>query len=633
MAKKKESNVSEEQNNDINASIDNNTEETESKNQQVNVEDNKKESPVAEEIVKEEVTVSAVKTSTEKPKSFFEKNKAVIIIAGIAVIGIIILIALISLISGLFGSKNIEKPLVYLTSEGELKYITSGKKEGVTIANSYSDSIDLAYPNKSNKYILYTKSNNLYLLNTTKNKESEKITSDVDEFMFSLDDKYIVFTDEDGDLYSHNYKEKTKLDSEISSIKAVSNDKVFYRKDGNLYMRSLKSSKDDKVKIASDYTSAYFNEDMTKVLYSKENNDDLYDYYVYNIKSKKENKVISDAYTIYDYSDDFTKFIYGVKNDGSTFDLSKIVEDDKKEEDANFKAYTYDDYLDGVVDYSTYRKSLSEKYDVEDRNDIREQLEKEFELDPTIAVYYQTGDKKTQITKEADKILYADADTKRVVYTSVTYNTNKKIKLSEVSYFYKIKNHLNDCKENAVMYKVLDKDAVEIVTGAEKEPKVYVINNDLYYTLDDELFYAKINGNKLGKVSSLAEDATIISSTGDYKDSLIFATDVKSYTGDLKLAKAGKVESIASDAYTRGIVITDTNKIYYYTDYKNNSGDFNMYNGKAKKLITDVGFVQYVKDNYMYVFKDYSSKSSTYDLYTYKGRDLKLVEYGIKNAY
>lgn len=636
MAKKKESNVSEEKNNDINASMNNNVEETkvESDSQeQVVVEEKSKEEPTVVEAKVAPQSVSAVKTSTEKPKSFFEKNKAVIILAGIAVIGIIILISLISLIAGLFGSKKIEKPLIYLTSDGELKYITSGKKEGVTIANSYSDSIDLAYPNKSSKYILYTKSDNLYLLNTTKNKESEKITSDVDEFMFSLDDKYIVFTDEDGDLYSYNYKEKTKLDSEISSIKAISNDKVFYRKDGNLYMRSLKSSKDDKVKIVSDYTSAYFNEDMTKVLYSKENNDDLYDYYVYNIKSKKENKVISDAYTVYDYSDDFTKFIYGVKNDGSTFDLSKIVDDDKKEEDANFKAYTYDDYLDGVVDYSTYRKSLSEKYDVEDRNDIREQLEKEFELDPTISVYYQTGDKKTQITKEADKVLYTDADTKRVVYTSVKYNTNKKIKLSEVSYFYKIKNHLNDCKENTVMYKVLDKDAVEVVTGAEKEPKVYVINNDLYYILDSELFYAKINGNKLGKVSSLAEEVTIISSTGDYKDSLIFATDVKNYNGDLKLAKAGKVESIASDVYTRGIEITDTNKIYYYTDYKNNSGDFNMYNGKAKKLITDVGMVQYVKDNYMYVFKDYSPKSSTYDLYTYKGRDLKLVEYDIKAAY
>lgn len=625
MSKEKNSNVSEEKNNDTNASVENNVAETK--------EEIKAEKPAETKEVANQKPTSEVKPTVSKSKNIFENKKTLMILIGVAIATIIFLIVLVKVIGGLFGSKTVETPLVYLTSDGELKYITSSKKEGVTIANSYSDSLDIKYSNKSTKYILYTKSNNLYLVNTTKKGDSEKIASDVDEFMFSSDDKYIVFTDDDGDLYSHNFKDKTKLDSEISSIRAVSNDKVFYKKDGNLYMRSLKSSKDDKVKIASDYKYAYFNEDMTKVLYSKENDDDLYDYYVYNVKSKKENKVISDAYIVYDYSDDFTKFIYGVKNDGATFDLSKIVDDDKKEDDANFKAYTYDDYLDGKVDYSTYRKSLSEKYDVEDRNDIREQLEKEYKLDPTIAIYYQTGNKKTEITKEADKVLYADAETKRVVYTSVTYNTNKKIKLSEVNYFYKIKNHLSNCKENTVMYKVADKEAVEIVSGADKEPKVYVIKNDLYYTLSDELFYAKINGNKLGNVTSIAEDVSIIDSEGTYKDSLIFATDVKSYTGDLKLAKAGKVDSIATDVYTRGITITDTNKIYYFTDYKNNSGDYNMYNGKDKKIMTDVGAVKYIKDNYMYVLKDYSSKSSTYDLYTYRGKDLKLIEYSIKSAY
>lgn len=607
-------------------------------------EENTNSTPATEVVASEEKVETteaqpavAVASEKEKPKSFFEKNKAVIVIAGVAVIGIVLIILLGILVKSLFfGSKNVENPLVYLTSDGKLKFVTSSKKEGITIANSYSESIDIVYSNKSNKYILYTKSDNLYLVNTTKNSgESEKITSDVDDFMFSKDDKFVVFTDEDGDLYSYNFKDKEKLDSEISSIRAVSNDKVFYKKDGNLYMRSLKASKDDKVKIVADYKYAYLNEDMTKILYSKENDDDLYDYYVYNIKSQKEEKVISGAYTVYDYTDDFTKFIYGVKNDGAKFDLSKIVDDDKLEEDKNFKAYTANDYLDGIIDYETYRKNLSEKYDVADRNSIREQLKKEYELSDTMDVYFQTGDKKTKIAEEVDKVLYADSETKRVVYNKVTYNTSKKIKLSEVNYFYKIKNHLEDCTENTVMYKLGDKEAVEIVSGIEKKPDVYVINNDLYYLLDDELFYAKINGNKLGKISSLAEEVDIIDQTGAYKDSLIFATDVKSYTGDLKLAKAGKVESIASDVYTEGITISDSNKIYYYTDYSKNSGDFNVYSGKAKKLMTDISYVKYVKDNFMYVFKDYSSTAGTYDLYKFTGnaKKLKLIETDVKSAY
>lgn len=579
----------------------------------------------------------AVTNEKEKSKSFFEKNKAVIVIAGVAVIGIILIILLCVLVKSLFfGSKNVENPLVYLTSDGTLKFVTSSKKEGITIANSYSDSVDVVYSNKSNKYILYTKSDNLYLVNTTKNSgESEKITSDVDDFMFSEDDKYVVFTDEDGDLYSYNFKDKEKLDSEISSIIGVTKNRVFYKKDGNLYMRSLKASKDDKVKIVADYKYAYLNEDGTKILYSKENDDDLYDYYVYNIKSQKGEKVISDAYTVYSYNDDYTKFVYGVKNEGAKFDLSKIVDDDKLEDDKNFKAYTASDYIDGIIDYETYRDNLSEKYDVADRNSIREQLKKEYELSATMDIYYQSGNKKTKVVEEVDKILYANADTGRVVYNKVTYNTNNKIKLSEVNYFYKIKNHLDDCKEKAVMFKVGDKEAVEITSGVEKDASIYVINNDLYYTLDDELFYAKINGNKLGKVSSLAEDVDVIDSTGTYKDSLIIATDVKSYTGDLKLVKSGKVEAIASDVYTSYVQITDTNKIYYFTDYSDRSGDFNVYNGKSKKLMTDISGVKYVKDNFMYVIKDYSSTAGTYDLYKFTGnaKKLKLIETDVKSAY
>lgn len=571
--------------------------------------------------------------SVEKQPSFFEKNKALIIIAGVAVIGIALLILIISLIvSSVSGSKNVETPLVYLTTDGELKFVTSGKKQGVTMASSYTESLDVAYSNKSNRYILYTKSDNLYLVDTRKSGDGEKITSDVDEFMFSENDKYVVFTNDDGDLYAYNFKDKEKLDSDVSSIRAVSADKVFYKKDGNLYMRSLKASKDDKEKIASDIKYAYFNENMTKVLYSKENNDDLYDYYVYNIKSKKDEKVIEDAYTIYDYNDDFTKFIYGVENEGSTFDLSKIVDDDKAESDKNFKAYTYDDYLDGTVEYSEYRESLSESYDVKSREKIREQLKEEFKLDPTIEVYFQTGNKKTKITEDASSILYADAETKRVVYATETYDTSKKIKLSEVSYFYKIKNYLEDNKKETVMFKVGDKEATEVVSNAD-DADVYVIKNDLYYTVDDELFYAKISGNKLGKAQSLAEDTKIIDSTGEYRDSLVFATDVKSYTGDLKLAKAGKVTAIDNDVYTKGITITDTNKIYYYTDFEDNSGDYNMFNGKVKNILKDVGYVYHVKDNYMYVFKDYSSKSSSYDLYRYKGSKLQLIDYGVSKAY
>lgn len=570
----------------------------------------------------------------EKPKSFIEKNKGLLIIGGVAVVGIILFIVIIIALLSIFGSKSksVESPLVYLTDEGTLKYITSNKKQGVVIAESFDGSVNVEYSNTSTRYILYVRNSNLYLLDTTKNKDAEKIASDVDEFIFSADDKYIVYTNNDDNLYVYNYKDKEKIDTDITSIVKVSNDKVFYKKDGNLYMKSLKSSKDDKVKIVADYKYAYFNEDITKILYSKEN-DDEYDYYVYNIKSQKEEKVLSDIYTVYDYNDDFTKFIYGQKNDESTFDLSQIVEDDKKESDASFVEHTYTEYLNGEIDYSTWRSSLSEKYDVEDRNKIRKQLEEPYKIDATITVYYKQGNKETELVDNASKVLYADAQTKRIAYTTTTYDTSEKIKLSEVNYFYKIKNYLTERERKTLMFKVGEKEANEVIDSLESSINVYVINNDFYYLLDKDLSYAKINGNKIDKAKVLAENVKIIDSTGDYKDYLVFATDVKDYVGDLKIAKSGKVDVVATDAYTSGLEISESGKIYFYTDYKNNVGDYNVYNGKVNKLFTDVSGVKYINDKYMYVVKDYSSKSSTYDLYRYKGNSkLELIDYSIKNA-
>ena len=627
MANKKNTSSEENQNIEQSTTVESYESETEKKVEAVQEE--KTVSNVQEPVVMNSKTSNAV-----KQKSFFEKNRALIIIGGVALVGIFLLIAIIVIALFVFGgSKNVEQPMVYVTDEGSLKYITSNKKEASVISESIEGTINVEYSNLSNRYILYTKNNNLYLLDTKKNGESDKIASDVKSFLFSEDDKYIVFTNDEGNLYSYNFKDKEKLDSEITSIRAVTKDKVLYKKDGNLYMINIKSSKDGKEKIASDVYSSIVNEDNTKILYSKSNDDGTYDYYVYTMQNKKEQKVLSDVYTVYSYNDDFSKIIYGEKNTPEKYDLSKIVEDDKKKEDEAFKEYSYDQYLSGEIDYDTWRKGLTEKYNVQDRNKIREQLKDKIDLDATISVYYVSGKKKVLITDNAAKVLYTDADTSRVVYTTVTYDTSKKIKLSEVNYLYKIKNYLKECQRSDLMFKVGDKEASTVVEKLEKTVNVYAIKDDFYYLSDGELFYAKIKGNKLGKISSLSENVKVIDSTGTYKDSLLFATDVKDYVGDLKVTKNGKVDSIASDVYTSGTYTTETGRVYYFTDYKKQSGDLYMYNGKTNKVLTDVADARYVNDNYLYIVKDYSSKSGTYDLYRLKGSKLELVDYAVKKFY
>ncbi|MCM1370989.1 MAG: hypothetical protein NC181_03765 [Clostridium sp.] len=620
MANKKDSNVQKNQNVDS-------TEITEEEISKDNVEDN------IQENVKEK-NDEGINKSNKKAKfnikDFYNKNKMLVLIVGAVLIAIILFLIIFSIISS-NGSKNIEKPLVYVNSDGELKYITSKEKKPITIT-SIDENPDIKYSNMSDRYILYTKDDNLYLFDTQLKKESERITTDVDDFGFSKNDKYIIFTNDDDDLYVYYGANKTKLDAEISYIVGVSNDKIFYKKDGNLYMNSLDTSKDEKVKITSDYASATFNEDLTKVLYSKKVDDDSYlrDYYVYDIKSGKNDLAISNVNNLYDYSDDFKKFIYSSKSENDTFDISKIIEDDKLEEDKNFKAYTYRDYLDAVVDYETYRNSYNEQINVNSRNRIRERLNEEYSTS-SVKVYYQVGDNKTELAKDVDSVIETNIDSGAIVYTTLSYNTDKKLKMSEINYFYEITDFLKECEVKSLMFKIGENDAVQIKNNIDKTIDSYIIKNDLYYVIDEELFYAKIEGNKLGEVISLAENVEIIDSTGDYQDSLIFVKDVndKSY-GDLMIAKSGKSEKIAQDVYSSGINVTETNRIYYYTNYSNRSGDYNVYNGKANKILEDINSIYYVNDNYMYVLKNYSYSSDTADLYRYRGNKLDLIEYNIE---
>lgn len=217
----------------------------------------------------------------ENLKNYYYNNTKKVKMYGLIVIGVLIIlvIAIVFLLSNSITKKVNEHALIYVTADDEIKYITSNHKEAITFSKN-SDVSDIVYAN-TNTNFLYLKNDGLYFMNTTKTSEgAKKIKSDVSEssYAFSRDDKYIVFIDNDNNLYVYDYKDSQKLDTSVEEIAGISNDKVYYEKDDNIYVRSLKASKNDKKKIAT--VSQYiFNEDMTKMLYLKEN-EDLYDVYV-----------------------------------------------------------------------------------------------------------------------------------------------------------------------------------------------------------------------------------------------------------------------------------------------------------------------------------------------------------------
>lgn len=614
----------------------------ENENQKNVTSENVQNEKVASKKSKEESSLKSDAKPVERLVKIFNEHKKQVIIAGAIVAGLIVLLLVFNFVKSLTKGNNPEHPLVYLTKDEEFKFISSTKKEGTLIDDKGKKVEDVVYSKASDKYIMFIKDDDLYIFNTKKKDSAKKIASNVKSADFTENDKYVIFLDDDYNLYAYNFKDKEKLESNVDKIENITKDYVFYEKDDSLYMRSVKASKDDKKKIATDYSSVVFNEKNTKILIKKKSSakkDDalkyttFYDYSVYTIKSDKTDKVLEGVSGIY-YNEDFTEFYYYEKSVKSNFDLSKIVDDDKLEEDDKFVEYTYDDYKDGKITYAQYYDNLDEKRDVKNRNEIREKIKNnDYTTDASYDLYYVKGSKKTEIATGVEEVLAVDFDSKTIAYSKVSYNTNNKIKMSEVRYFSDITSKLKKNKEYNIEFNIGAKNTYTLDEEIDDDIDVYIINKDIYYVLDNELFYTKANGKKLATPKSLGEKVSVINATGDYKNGLLFVDNYKYKVGDLKFAKGTKVTKIDSDVYTTSVKVTDNGKIYYLGNYDSSVGELKVYSGKAKTLVKDIGVFHYVKDNYIYVFKDYSSKSNAYDLYVYKGgKKLKLIDYSVVNV-
>ncbi len=559
-----------------------------------------------------------------------KKKKRKKFMFGVVLILSIVLVIVVINAMGLFVRKQseIEMPLVYV-SNGELKFISSRKKESSSVGTFSSDKLGIIrYPNRSDKYIMYTEGSDLYLSYVRSNKDTKNIAGNVLKYYFSANDKHIVYIDLNGNLFVNDFNKSEELDKGVSLVLDVTEDKVYYQKDGNLYSKSLKASKNDRIKIATDYYVATMNSDCSKILYAKESGDEIYDYYVYNIKRKKEQKVLTDVFTLYDYNDDFTEFIYGSLNKDNAMDLNNFVNDDKKEYDENFKTYSFDDYWNGKIDYDTYKQSQKDSDNVVKRQKIRDELAKEagktLKGAESIDVYYQKSNKKLKLADAISKVSYTDLKNKRLIYSKDDYSSIEKLDINEIDSVADIKEHVVSNLKNVVFYKYGQSEESEI-TSNKSSVIAHIFGDEIYCEADDEIFYAKLKKNKMGEVKSVANNAIVVDWENRYEDGLLFLEGLKNGNGELKLIKNGKVNSIDSNVYEKDIVVTG-NKVYYFKDYKNYNGNYYSYSGRPKRIMSDVSRVSYIKENYMYVLKNYSSKTGLYDLYRYRGRKFELID-------
>ncbi len=439
------------------------------------------------------------------------------------------------LIKLIFSDKYPEYPLIYQKANGEMKVIGTKDKSGTKLSST--DFVEnVVYANTTDRYALFLKNGSLYLYDAKKKDEKIKVLSDVKSYKFSEDDKYIYALNKSNQLYIYNYKKATKIDSDVSSVRGISKNYIFYVKNGSLYMKKISSKKSDKVKIEDKFGSELTIAKNEKVILYKNGANELKRY---NIKKQKGEKIASYVNKYYS-NDNCTKFYY--VNDEDTATLY---------------------YFNG-------KEGLKIVKDVYDISAI--------DVDNKIAIYIKANNNKFSLyfQREDKNAVKMEDDLKEPVYAKI-------YKGKEVYY-------INSDKE--LRYGVIrGKKVSKIRTLSDN------VSDSLKSYKKGFAFVANMKGNsgelyvvKHGRIKQIDEDvykaSTIKVNTKGNK--IYYFKDYGTSSGDLYYTKGSKPKLIATDVYKYQNVKNDL--LYYIKDFDVSeiSGDLYRYNGKSKLIEKDV---------------------------------------------
>lgn len=483
--------------------------------------------------------VDATKNFSDKDFGKF-KGKHVLI----AALVVVVLVVFCFVLSG--GSKGLSYPVIFSDDDGNLLLMNEkakSKDNAIKLASDGSVS-SVRYANTTDRYVLFTKNGDLYLYDSKKKDETTKIVSDVvsSEYIFTEDDKYVVASDKENNLYSYNFKgDKQKLDSDSEWLK-VSNTHVVYEKENTLYIRSLNAKKDDRQKITDDYQRSTIKlaNDGKRVLYINEDGD----LYVYNVSKKEKEKIASEV-SSFRTNDNCTKLYY-VNEDNDIY------------------------YYDGKKDTKVV-KEISKLLDVEVDKQI---ILFAKEDDGKYTIYMQKG------TKDSVKVEDDLKSASGYIYENgIYYASGDDLKYAPISgsKIGKVSTVLSDVEVD-VEYA----NGLAVIADVDKKANgtLYFVRNGKAKKVDTDVYasYAAL---------SLSEDGKKV----------YYMKDHGSKSGDLYVTSGGKGKKIDSDVYSFEVVKSDL--LYYLKDYSSSGkGDLYRYTGKSVKIAEDVRSIASIPTQY-----------------------------------
>lgn len=476
----------------------------------------------------------------------------------------------------------------------------------------------------------------LRYLNTSNPEEDYRISKDVTSYQISKNGKTVAYL-KNGSLYRSDLKDSEKIKSNVKFYAISENGKriVYLTTAGKLYV----AKGDDEERISSkveNFVSASAN-NFSDVYYIKNDNLYMFD----GRDSEKIAKGVSGVVAAYKSGE-----LYYIKAKKDEIKLSDYVIDDLKEADEDFemperpqRPYSfefdsdeeydaaYDEYTELLEEYNEAREYY---YDLQDREELREELDEETMENKVYSLYYYDGKKETELTDSYYSVSQGSDEEKVIVYYAYNQSETQKVKISEIDSVYDIKNMVQASLFSSRQAYIAMEDKVKIIDGENA-----VLNEDaskLYYLSDDDIYVAKISGKNLKKAERYQKNVDTFALYGDNvvagkKDSeddylydiyinkdkvasdvanILCDEDFKTFymladcnadkeTGKLIRYKGGKTKTI--DKGVHDFTVTPNGKLYYIADYevKDREGDLFAYKmGKGKEIVhgvSEFGFV------------------------------------------
>ncbi|MBE6685875.1 MAG: zinc-ribbon domain-containing protein [Ruminococcaceae bacterium] len=542
----------------------------------------------------------------EKKKS----GKVIGIVIGFvaAVFVLIIAIILISVFAG-GGYKGNNYALYY--KDGEINYTNLPSVKPFEVSDDDGDSPRIT---PDGKYIVYIDGDDSTLMiRPTGNakKAPVEIKDEVDGFSISENSKYIVFENDDGDLYEYNISKKqdTKIKNEVDGYYIsgdgkkityyIYSDDSDYEYSKDYYIRTL--GKDNDEKIASEvYSFAYVDYEKAKEFYFTSDSD------LYFCKVGKDKvKIDTDVSAICNVFEDGSLYYKKSEESDDGFEYDLCYYTGKGKPSTVFSGFASVDYETSAVETPVAVFSVCESFEDDDEavsyvvaygnaSEITHDDAMSFNLTEDGSALYYLADCNYEGGKDED-----DADETDYAVSSDDYDYD----WDEYDYDYPDVAEVSEF-ENATLYLAkigkkgitktseYDKEVYDEITLIDNKTIVYFKD----YDIEDDCGTLYVNKKEVDN------DVDGIGYYFTESKNFMYVKNQKDNTATLYYCKNGRSSvKVADDVYNAAF--TGEGDIIYLKDYdtEDYEGDLMLFTGrKSKEIDSEVSsfVVDYTANNY-----------------------------------